>query len=148
MLPSLEAREETSVKIQLGGLILVVLSLSMSVAAQGSGKPTRADSQPPFQLTSTTFANGATLPISMINNNIVNGVNTCSLDGSPGGNESPALSWSNAPAGTASFVVTTYDSTAAFTHWGMYNIPSTATGLPENAGLAGSQYGSQIVNDF
>ncbi|MFY9844489.1 MAG: YbhB/YbcL family Raf kinase inhibitor-like protein [Terriglobales bacterium] len=136
-------------KIQIGSLMLLVLSLSVHVAAQGAGKhAARADSQQPFQLSSTTFTNGATLPLSMINNNIVNGVNACSLDGSPGGNESPELSWTGAPAGTASFVVTTYDSTAAFTHWGMYNIPSTATGLPENAGIAGSPYGSQIVNDF
>jgi phosphatidylethanolamine-binding protein (PEBP) family uncharacterized protein len=30
----------------------------------------------------------------------------------------------------------------------MYNISGAATGLPENAGVAGSQYGSQIFNDF
>jgi Raf kinase inhibitor-like YbhB/YbcL family protein len=101
-----------------------------------------------FQLTSSTFTNGDTLPISMINNIIANGVNMCSIDGTPGGNQSPALSWTNAPARTQSFVVVTYDVTAAFTHWGMYNIAATATGLPENAGVAGSTYGSQIVNDF
>jgi Raf kinase inhibitor-like YbhB/YbcL family protein len=44
--------------------------------------------------------------------------------------------------------VVLYDVTAAFTHWGMYNIAPTATGLPENAGVAGSSYGTQIVNDF
>jgi Raf kinase inhibitor-like YbhB/YbcL family protein len=130
-------------------LLLSMLSLSISAAAQSTGKhPARADAPPPFQLSSTTFANHATLPISMINNNIVNGVNTCSIDGSPGGNQSPELSWTNAPTGTVSFVVTTYDSTAAFTHWGMYNISSTATGLRENAGVSGSQYGDQVFNDF
>jgi len=41
-----------------------------------------------------------------------------------------------------------YDLTAAFTHWGMYNIPATTTELPENAGVAGSTYGTQIYNDF
>jgi phosphatidylethanolamine-binding protein (PEBP) family uncharacterized protein len=30
----------------------------------------------------------------------------------------------------------------------MYNIASTATGLPQNAGVAGSTYGNQILNDF
>jgi phosphatidylethanolamine-binding protein (PEBP) family uncharacterized protein len=30
----------------------------------------------------------------------------------------------------------------------MYNIPGNATGLPQNAGVAGSLYGSQIANDF
>ena len=133
-------------KIQIGVLTLLLLSLSLSPAAQSNGA--RAASPNSFQLTSTTFTNGATLPLSMINNNIVNGSNACSLDGSPGGNQSPELSWTNAPRGTASFVVTVYDTTAAFTHWGMYNIPPTATGLPENAGVAGSQYGNQILNDF
>jgi Raf kinase inhibitor-like YbhB/YbcL family protein len=136
-------------KTQIGGLMLLVLSLSLPAASQGTGKrAARADSQSLFQLSSTTFSNQQTLPISMINNIIVNDSNSCSIDGSPGGNESPELSWTNAPAGTTSFVVTTYDSTAAFTHWGMYNISPTATGLPENAGVAGSTYGDQIVNDF
>lgn len=101
-----------------------------------------------FQLTSSTFANRSTLPISTINNIVQNGKNICSIDGSAGGNQSPELSWTNAPARTQSFVVVTYDVTAAFTHWGMYNIAATANGLPENAGVAGSTYGSQIVNDF
>jgi len=133
------------VKIQLSGLTLLLLSLSLFAAAQGSGTRAAANT---FQLSSTTFTNGATLPLSMINNNIVNGSNTCSLDGSPGGNQSPELSWTSAPRRTASFVVTAYDTTAAFTHWGMYNISATATGLPENAGVAGSTYGQQILNDF
>ena len=51
-----------------------------------------------FRLSSTTFENGATVPISTIFDDEVNGVNVCSLDGSPGGNESPELSWTNAPA--------------------------------------------------
>ena len=101
-----------------------------------------------FQLTSSTFTTRSTLPISTINNIVQNGKNICSIDGSTGGNQSPELSWTNAPARTQSFVVVTYDVTAAFTHWGMYNIPATTNELPENAGVAGSPYGSQIVNDF
>jgi Raf kinase inhibitor-like YbhB/YbcL family protein len=101
-----------------------------------------------FRLSSTTFANKATLPLSMIDNILQNGVNTCSINGSPGGDQSPELSWTRPPLGTRSFVVVLYDVTAAFTHWGMYNISPTLTGLPENAGVAGSVYGDQIVNDF
>jgi Raf kinase inhibitor-like YbhB/YbcL family protein len=41
-----------------------------------------------------------------------------------------------------------YDETAAFTHWGMYNISPSRTGLPQNAGVAGSKYGQQVYNDF
>lgn len=101
-----------------------------------------------FKLTSTTFANDATMPLSTIHTILVKGVNVCSINGQPGGNESPELSWTDAPPFTRSFVVTLFDVTASFTHWGMYNISEDATGLPENAGVAGSEYGKQIVNDF
>src|ERR1700678_4851856 len=132
-------------KIRLGSLMLLLFSLSLSALAQGD---TRVAGSTGFQLSSTTFSNDTTLPLSMINNITVNGSTSCSIDGSPGGNQSPEISWSNAPRTTTSFVVVLYDDTAAFTHWGMYNISSTATGLPENAGVAGSQYGDQIFNDF
>src|SRR6516162_4977228 len=46
------------------------------------------------------------------------------------------------------FIVVMYDVTASFTHWGMYNIASTTTSLPQNAGVVGSTYGTQIYNDF
>jgi Raf kinase inhibitor-like YbhB/YbcL family protein len=126
--------------------LLFLLSISLSAAAQSKAADVAASGT--FQVTSTTFTDGATLPISMIDNIIMNGTNVCSIDGTPGGNQSPELSWGNAPRRTVSFVVTAYDTTAAFTHWGMFNIPSTATGLPENAGVPGSTFGPQIVNDF
>jgi Raf kinase inhibitor-like YbhB/YbcL family protein len=102
-----------------------------------------------FQISSTTFSNGTTLPLSMIDN-IANsmGINSCTPSGTAGGDQSPELSWTHAKRRTKSFVVVVYDVTAAFTHWGMYNIEGSATGLPENAGVAGSTYGDQIVNDF
>jgi Raf kinase inhibitor-like YbhB/YbcL family protein len=101
-----------------------------------------------LRLSSRTFANKTTLPLSTIHNILENGVNICSINGSRGGNQSPELSWTSPPRDTRSFVVVLYDVTAAFTHWGMYNISPTLTGLPENAGVAGSVYGDQIVNDF
>jgi len=101
-----------------------------------------------FQVSSTTFENNTTLPLSMIYNYQVNGSNVCSINGSPGGDESPELSWTNAPRRTASFVVIAFDTVAGVTHWGMYNIPATTTRLPENAGVAGSTYGQQVVNVF
>lgn len=52
-----------------------------------------------------------------------------------GRNDSPALSWSNAPAGTKEFAVICEDPGAGnpppFVHWLMYKIPGAATGLPD-----------------
>jgi Raf kinase inhibitor-like YbhB/YbcL family protein len=93
-----------------------------------------------FAVTSTTFSNGATLPLSM-----VAGANLCPFGG---GNLSPELSWTNAPRDTRSFVVVMFDETAAFTHWGMYNISPGTNELPENAGVAGRNFGSQVFNDY
>jgi Raf kinase inhibitor-like YbhB/YbcL family protein len=101
-----------------------------------------------FRVTSRTFRNNSTLPISTIHNNIVNNVNTCSVNGSPGGNQSPELSWTGVPDHTESFVVVAYDVTASFTHWGMYNISGNEPGLPANAGAPGGTYGTQVYNDF
>jgi len=102
----------------------------------------------PFRLSSSTFDNNTFLPISAIFNVPENGKNLCSIDGSPGGDQSPALSWTRTRRNTRSFVVILYDETAAFTHWGMYNISPSLRGLPQNAGVADSQYGQQVDNDF
>jgi Raf kinase inhibitor-like YbhB/YbcL family protein len=100
-----------------------------------------------FKVSSATFENYSTLPISMIDNYAVNGVNACSSNGAPGGDQSPELSWTRAPWGTRSFVVMAFDETASFTHWGMYNIAPDVRSLPANAGISGSTYGAQIIND-
>lgn len=121
----------------------------MACAAVALGLLTAgASAQEPFRLNSTTFSNGSTLPLSTILNNQVNGVNTCTANGAPGGDQSPELFWTGAPRGTRSFVVVLYDVTAAFTHWGMYNIAPNVNQLPMNAGRAGSSYGLQVENDF
>ncbi|MCU0648312.1 MAG: YbhB/YbcL family Raf kinase inhibitor-like protein [Gemmatimonadaceae bacterium] len=58
--------------------------------------------------------------------------------GCSGGNVSPSLSWSNAPAGTKSFALTMYDPDAptgsGWWHWVVYNIPATTTSLAAGAG--------------
>jgi len=125
-------------------VIAICLFASLTVSAQqqpqkddGNGN---GNGNGKFQLSSTTFTDGGTLPLVTVYNNCP------AYPG--GGDQSPELSWTKAPGGTRSFVVVTYDVTASFTHWGMYNISSKTKELPLNAGVAGSMYGTQVSNDF
>ena len=73
-----------------------------------------------IQLTSTAFSDGAMIPIRY----------TCD-----GEDLSPPLSWSGLPAGTRSLALICDDPDApvgTWDHWVLFNIPATATGLPEN----------------
>lgn len=61
--------------------------------------------------------------------------------GCEGGNLSPALAWSGAPAGTKSFALLVHDANAptggaGWWHWVAYNIPADAKGLDQGAGTA------------
>ena len=60
--------------------------------------------------------------------------------GCTGQNVSPALKWSNVPAGTKSLALQVYDPDAptgsGFWHWAVYDIPADATGLTQGAGNA------------
>ncbi len=57
---------------------------------------------------------------------------------------SPAIEWKDAPEGTKAFAVICHDPDAplckpgsyGFVHWVLYNIPGSATGVPENGGDA------------
>jgi hypothetical protein len=58
--------------------------------------------------------------------------------GCNGGNVSPELNWSGAPAGTKSFAVSMFDPDAptgsGWWHWLVFDIPSETTSLPKHAG--------------
>lgn len=70
---------------------------------------------------------------------------------------SPALSWSGAPEGTRSFALIVQDPDApdpaaprmTYIHWVLYDIPSSAYGLPEDTATAGLPAGTRTgTNDW
>ena len=69
--------------------------------------------------------------------------------GCTGNNQSPALQWSGAPAGTKSFAVTVYDPDAptgsGWWHWVLYNIPANVTKIDRGHVPAGEKQG---LTDF
>ena len=81
-----------------------------------------------FMVTSHAFSDGGTIQMAQVFNSF----------GCTGGNHSPELSWSGAPAGTKSFAVTIYDPDAptgsGWWHWTVFNIPASVTHLPADAG--------------
>jgi Raf kinase inhibitor-like YbhB/YbcL family protein len=90
-----------------------------SARAGGAGK---------FTLSSPDIAEGKTIAAAQVFNGF----------GCSGGNVSPALSWSNAPAGTQSFALLMHDPDAptgsGWWHWVVYNIPVGTSSLPAGAG--------------
>lgn len=84
-----------------------------------------------FRLTSPDIAEGR----SMDERQVFNGF------GCTGGNVSPALAWSDAPAGTKSFALTAYDPDAptgsGWWHWVVFNLPASTQALPAGAGGKG-----------
>lgn len=81
---------------------------------------------PSFTLTSTDVTDGGTLPDAQV---------------AAKGNTSPQLSWSGAPQGTRSYVVTCFDPDAptpsGYWHWGLVDVPADVTSL--ETGLGGSR---------
>jgi hypothetical protein len=101
------------------GLLAVAMAAAQAPQAGGGGK---------FTLSSPDIAPGKTIAAAQVFNGF----------GCSGGNISPALSWSNAPAGTRSFALLMHDPDAptgsGWWHWVVYNIPASTTSLAAGAG--------------
>ena len=87
---------------------------------RGTGAPPAAA---PMTLTTAAFADGAEIPLKYTQ---------------AGEQTSPALTWSNAPANTVSFVLHMHDlevarnrTTDDQVHWLVWNVPGSSTGLPQ-----------------
>ena len=81
-----------------------------------------------FTVTSPAFSEGGTIQMAQVFDGF----------GCTGGNHSPEISWTGAPAGTKSFALLMHDPDAptgsGWWHWIVYNIPATQTSLPAGAG--------------
>ena len=96
---------------------------------QGGGAP----QAPPLTMTSTAFTDGAMVPTQY----------TCSAKPAP---VTPPLAWTNVPKDTASFAMILHDMEPRprkgvddNLHWMIWNIPGTATSLPENVPAASAE---------
>ena len=104
-----------------------VVIAQAQTAAKDSAKAGATDTKA-FTLTSPDIANGKKIAAAQVFNGF----------GCSGNNVSPALAWSNPPAGTKSFALLAYDPDAptgnGWWHWVAYNIPADVTSLPAGAG--------------
>jgi len=105
-------------------LVVVSVAVPLGLAAQAppAGQPPAAAARP-LVLTTTAWPDGGQIPVKYTQ---------------AGDQVSPALSWTNVPAGTVSFVLHMRDpdvarnkTTEDQVHWLVWNIPGTATGMPE-----------------
>lgn len=102
-----------------------------------------AEAAPPFKLSSPDVITGQKMTMAQVAN----------VFGCSGGNISPALAWTGAPAGTKSFVLTAYDPDAptgsGFWHWSIANIAASVSNLPAGLEADKGPPGSiQVRNDY
>ena len=121
---------------RLAGLLTVICMLAMIGAAGAAGQKGRQKAG--FKLEATAFAPGGEIPKRF----------TCD-----GPDASPALTWTDPPAGTQSFALIADDPDApvgTWVHWVVFDLPASARQLPESvpkdADLRGG--GRQGVTDF
>jgi Raf kinase inhibitor-like YbhB/YbcL family protein len=125
--------------IRIGAVLLGLLATGLMPApllAQQGGPRT-----PPLLMTSPGWEDGGVLP-----DKYTRAAGPAAV--------SPELQWSQVPAGTRSFVLLVHDpepvvnksSKMDITHWLVWNIPASATGLPEGVKAGTSPDGSRQVS--
>ena len=137
------------IRVSFISMITVVVALPMAAHAQdargggqrggergGRGAAAPA-ATPAMTLSIPGFPDGAQIPVRF---------SQAAEGAAPGEGTSPAINWSNPPAGTQSFVLHMHEMDVARNrttddqaHWVVWNIPATATGLTE-----GQPKGSQL----
>jgi Raf kinase inhibitor-like YbhB/YbcL family protein len=108
-------------------VLMLLLGTDAARTAAQQGAPPATPPPPGMLLKSAAFSDGADLPAKY----------GCDVaQGAP--MVSPALTWTNTPKGTVTFVLIMHDLDTApqkglidITHWTAFNIPGTATSLPE-----------------
>lgn len=126
--------------VRLFGVLMMTLAVVFTAGAQGRGQRggnpagapaagARGAGAPPMTLATTAFPDGAQIPVKY---------SQAAEGAAPGEGTSPALTWTNTPAGAQSFFLHMHDmevsrnrTTDDQAHWLVWNIPATATGLPE-----------------
>ena len=110
-------------------VVSIILFMAIPIAAQERGRGAAPAAGPAMTLTIPGFPDGGQIPVKF---------SQAAPGAAPGEGTSPAMSWANAPAGTQSFVLNMHDmdvvrnkTTDDQAHWVVWNIPATATGLPE-----------------
>jgi Raf kinase inhibitor-like YbhB/YbcL family protein len=109
---------------------------------RAGGAGGRGPATPPLLMTSPAWEDGGVIP------------NKFTQAAEGGAAVSPELRWSQVPPGTQSFVILFHDpepvlnkgSKMDITHWLIWNIPGTSTGLPENVAQGELPDGSRQVS--
>lgn len=103
---------------------ILAISTAVSAPAKAQAPPAAAPAVPGLTITSPAFEDGSIIP-GKFTQSVTDFV-------------SPKLVWTNVPPNTVSFVLIAHDPDVALDkkigdvlHWMAFNIPGTATGLPE-----------------
>jgi Raf kinase inhibitor-like YbhB/YbcL family protein len=110
-------------------ITVLVFAVTLSAREPVDQRGGAAPAGPPMTMTIAAFPDGGPIPVKF---------SQAAEGAAPGEGTSPAITWKDAPAGTQSFVLHMHDlevarnrTTDDQVHWVVWNIPATATGLPE-----------------